>query len=1645
MKNLHVRLSASVGEFRTQMGAASRATKDFGREMDKAAASSRESFQQIGKAGVVLGGVIVAGFGAAVMAASKFETSMRNVSTISAATRKDFDGMSASVIDLSRKVPQAASTLADGLYDITSSGFDGAKALQVLEASAVAATAGMTDTATAATVITGVLNAYGKGAEDAARVSDILFQTVNLGVLTFEELAEGAGSWLSTAAALKVPVEDASAALATMTLAGINAAESHTALNRVMSSFIDPSDAMAEQIRKLGYESGEALVQEKGLREAVLMIGEASGGSVSKVADLYGEIRAIKGALALGAAEGENYSRVTEGMADSAGAAADAYELQSKAFSVQLDLAKSSISAFAIEVGTKFLPIASAGAQAVGQMANSLSALPGPAKTGVVVLTGLVGVVALTGGAAMLALPKIVAFRTAMDTIALSGGRAAAGMGALRTGMSALGRFAVAGAVLAVAGAAEVAILNLGKAAHGTPPELEAMSTALAGFAERGKATGVMAEVLGEDLSGLSELMNKANGALVQGGLLGGTDEILAGITGKNPEVEAAKDQIEQLDKALASLMESDPEKGAKAYDRLKDAWVGAGNSAKDLAVEFPEVAAAMDLNDAAAAAAREEFTALKEEAKALGYDLSDTSELAGMASEDLEALAGSTDPVIFAMLEAGTVTKEQAEEMMSALQEFSDSVFQSFAAVTSPMAIYTTALAEMNTANEAAWRESHDSMDGFVEAGSLSLGDFVGSMQETVISTEQFLADIETAIRMGYDPRLISDLLTAGPEEAAPILQSLVSDHSGELVGLVNDTVGALDELNQKAAEMARLTHLATTSSTDQMTRDLSTAMAISQGIMASGGKLSAEALAKELDIGVQEVARIAGAYGITLAAGVNPVLSGMGRPMIAIANKSSWVERNAGGPIPGVGDGDTVPAMLTPGEFVIRKDAVRALGLDKLHKLNHADRAPVRFFAAGGYVDSEGVPAPPSVAHRGNVVGMAGAEVMGHLYEKVKEWVGQNAQVATGSASGLSPQFLGMFNRYNQALGGILRIISGFRSSAQQSVLYARYLAGTGNLAAPPGRSKHERGLAIDHAPRATAGMKGTARGFGLHYPVPGEPWHVEPINVRDRGGPLMPGLTWNGTGKPEMVLPMTPQRFATGGLVASMFPGGPGGEGVSGWDRTQAMHQAGAMGDRTYQQHLRLRLTQFRQFSSEWMSAYQELVRFEEEAEEKRIAAAEDAYQQRREINDNLFALGKLSLRDHVFNLGKRMEREVRYSDEWTALYRERIRVLTDVARQEQEVVDDALSGLNRMLDEQAQVYADMERSRADHHAKLRKLEDDHARSRTDAIAKRSDELNRWVSIEQQAAVTWGNTVGALTRNVADQIDQFTQWQAALADARSRGVSEGVIGMLGLDQGPQALGQLQMFTAATDAEIAALNASVAERQAQAGSQAATEATQSYTELGGMLVDMAERYAEEVEALNERFMADQAELATRLAAIGSEQGRSFGDAIAEGLRSTIPAIRAAALAAQAALNASPSGGVSMAQIASMFDARGVTIASSTESETERLARIAAEVNSGLRTLEAVDRSIARLAEIPQYATGTPWVPRTGIALVHQGERVLSAYDNRSLVAAVAGGQAAPVVNVSIDVDRMQAVIRTEAAGVIDERTVDVQIAGVR
>lgn len=118
---------------------------------------------------------------------------------------------------------------------------------------------------------------------------------------------------------------------------------------------------------------------------------------------------------------------------------------------------------------------------------------------------------------------------------------------------------------------------------------------------------------------------------------------------------------------------------------------------------------------------------------------------------------------------------------------------------------------------------------------------------------------------------------------------------------------------------------------------------------------------------------------------------------------------------------------------------------------------------------------------------------------------WLGESRTVlgraravvtAPEGARGLEPWFVARLGCLFARVQG-LSIVSGFRTRAEQARLYRE----KPRLAAPPGRSMHERGLAADlgfgSAAARTAAHR-QASSCGLRFPVSYEPWHIEPAGI-------------------------------------------------------------------------------------------------------------------------------------------------------------------------------------------------------------------------------------------------------------------------------------------------------------------------------------------------------------------------------------------------------------------------------------------------------------------------------------------------------------------------------------------------------------------
>jgi TP901 family phage tail tape measure protein len=335
---------------------------------------------------------IARGFSGAGTAALDFGKNMANVNSIAQLSDGAFAKLNDQVLALTSdpRIAQAPATLAAGLYDIYSSGFQGADGLKVLQQSALAATAGVTDTATAARAITASLNAFGLGAGDAQRVSDVLFQTVNDGVITFDQLANNLGNTIPIANALGLSIEDVGAAYAQMTLKGVPAAQAETQIAGLMRSALNPTQALTDAVQAHGFASATDAIKQKGLAGFLDIVNDAAGGNQETMFDLLGTQEAMNAATILGADGAKNYRKELDkmnGASKGAGATNKALEKQMQSASFQIAKMKQQVLTLAT-VG--FGILAPVIGKAAGAMTRFLS-------RGVIPFTKAIGA-ALKGG-----------------------------------------------------------------------------------------------------------------------------------------------------------------------------------------------------------------------------------------------------------------------------------------------------------------------------------------------------------------------------------------------------------------------------------------------------------------------------------------------------------------------------------------------------------------------------------------------------------------------------------------------------------------------------------------------------------------------------------------------------------------------------------------------------------------------------------------------------------------------------------------------------------------------------------------------------------------------------------------------------------------------------------------------------------------------------------------------------------------------------------------------------------------------------------------------------------------------------------------------------------------------------------------------
>jgi len=240
---------------------------------------------------------VQATFTDAAKSAIEFGTRVEEIQTIANGTFGTSTQLSNTIRQLSDEFGSPILDTAAGLYQTISNqiGNSAREQVEFTRAVQVFAKVGVASVNNSVNLLSGTLNAYGKGVIEVNQISSQFFRTIELGRTTASELAGAFGRVVPFGEALGVNLSELQGILAGLTIRGIKTTEAVTQMRGILNSLLKPTQEMRAALERLGFATGEQAVRTLGLVGTIKELRSA-GGDFNR---LFPRIRARAGAEAI--------------------------------------------------------------------------------------------------------------------------------------------------------------------------------------------------------------------------------------------------------------------------------------------------------------------------------------------------------------------------------------------------------------------------------------------------------------------------------------------------------------------------------------------------------------------------------------------------------------------------------------------------------------------------------------------------------------------------------------------------------------------------------------------------------------------------------------------------------------------------------------------------------------------------------------------------------------------------------------------------------------------------------------------------------------------------------------------------------------------------------------------------------------------------------------------------------------------------------------------------------------------------------------------------------------------------------------------------------------------------------------------------
>lgn len=342
---------------------------------------------------------------------------MANVNSILLETPQNFTKLNEKVRDLSLSMKLASETqIAKGLYDVASSGYQGADALKVMDVSIRTSKAGRADLRDSSMLIAQSLNAMGKSADYAEHFANVFFKTVQRGVVELPDLARNSGKVTSTLNTLGQSIEVLGASISILTRKGTLPEQAFTNFNSLLLSFSAMSETAKEKAFELGIQIDANAIKTKGLGAVINEMVTAAKNTDDLEGTLFtllGRQEALDAALKLSNAEEfkqemKEFSNVSTSLSDSLAE-------QTKSLTAQLEEVKNGFEAVKTEAGGMIGTFVSNLLPAINSVIDDFNSLSEAKRKSIMWWTGLLSIIpaVITAfGATVIAIGLLIAHFT---------------------------------------------------------------------------------------------------------------------------------------------------------------------------------------------------------------------------------------------------------------------------------------------------------------------------------------------------------------------------------------------------------------------------------------------------------------------------------------------------------------------------------------------------------------------------------------------------------------------------------------------------------------------------------------------------------------------------------------------------------------------------------------------------------------------------------------------------------------------------------------------------------------------------------------------------------------------------------------------------------------------------------------------------------------------------------------------------------------------------------------------------------------------------------------------------------------------------------------------------------------------------------